>query len=83
MSQVAPAHSTTYYPQKNGLVERQNRTLVSMLRVYCSRYMDDWDKHLPQIMGAYNSTEHSTTGNQPAYDVNRSLESHSINVLVP
>ena len=64
-SQVAQAHSTTYQPQTNGLVERQNRTLVSMLRVYCSRYMDDWDKHLPQVMGAYNSTEHSTTGISP------------------
>ena len=64
-SQVAHAHSTTYHPQTNGLVERQNRTLVSMLRVYCSRYMDDWDKHLPQVMGAYNSTEHSTTGISP------------------
>ena len=61
-SQVAQARSTTYHPQTNGLVERQNRTLVSMLKVYCSRYMDDWDKHLPQVMGAYNSTEHSTTG---------------------
>ena len=56
-SQVAQAHSTTYHPQTNGLVERQNRTLVSMLRVYCSRYMDDWDRHLPQVMGAYNSTQ--------------------------
>ena len=64
-SQVAQAHSTTYHPQTNGLVERQNRTLISMLRVYCSRYMDDWDKHLPQVMGAYNSTEHSTTGISP------------------
>ena len=64
-SQVAQAHSTTYHPQTNGLVERQNRTLLSMLRVYCSRYMDDWDKHLPQVMGAYNSTEHSTTGISP------------------
>ena len=64
-SQVAEAHSTTYHPQTNGLVERQNCTLVSMLRVYCSRYMDDWDKHLPQVMGAYNSTEHSTTGISP------------------
>ena len=64
-SQVAQAHSTTYHPQTNGLVERQNCTLVSMLRVYCSRYMDDWDKHLPQVMGAYNSTEHSTTGISP------------------
>ena len=46
-SQLAQAHSTTYHPQTNGLVERQNRTLVSMLRVYCSRFMDDWDRHLP------------------------------------
>ena len=58
-SQVAQAHSTTYHPQTNGLVERQNRTLVSMLRVYCSRYMTDWDRYLPQVMGAYNSTKHS------------------------
>ena len=61
-SQVAQAQSTTYHPQTNGLVERQNRTLVSMLRVYCSRYMTDWDRYLPQVMGAYNSTQHSTTG---------------------
>ena len=64
-SQVAQAHSTTYHPQTNGLVERQNRTLVSMLRVYCSRYMTDWDRYLPQVMGAYNSTQHSTTGVSP------------------
>ena len=64
-SQVAQAHSTTYHPQTNGLVERQNRTLVSMLRVYSSRYMTDWDRYLPQVMGAYNSTQHSTTGVSP------------------
>ena len=27
--------------------------------------MDHWDRHLPQVMGAYNSTEHSTTGISP------------------
>ena len=64
-SQVAQAHSTTYHPQTNGLVERQNRTLVSMLRVYCSRNMADWERYLPQVMGAYNSTQHSTTGVSP------------------
>ena len=36
-----------------------------MLRVCCSRYMDDWDRHLPQVMRPYNSTEHSTTGISP------------------
>ena len=59
-SQKAQVHSTTYHPQTNSLVERQNRTLVSMLRVYCSRYMTDWDRYLPQVMGAYNSMQHST-----------------------
>ena len=64
-SQVAQAHSTTYHPRTNGLVERQNRTLVSMLRVYCSRYMTDWDRYLPPVMGAYKSTQLSTTGVSP------------------
>ena len=60
-SHTAQAHSTTYHPQTNGLVERQNRTLVNTLRVYCSRYKTDWDKYLPQVVGAYNSTQHSRT----------------------
>ena len=64
-SHIAQAHSTSYHPQTNGLVERQKRTLVNMLRVYCSRYMTDWDKYLPQVVGAYNSTQHSTTGISP------------------
>ena len=64
-SHIAQAHSSTYHPQTNGLVERQKRTLVNMLRVYCSRYMTDWDKYLPQVVGAYNSTQHSTTGISP------------------
>ena len=62
---AAQAHSTTYHLQTNGLVERQNRTLVSMLRVYRSRHMTDWDRYRSQVMGAYNSTQHSTTGVSP------------------
>ena len=64
-SHIAQDHSTTYLPQMNGLVERQNRTLVKMLRVYCSRYMTDWEKYLPHVLGAYKSTQHSTTGISP------------------
>ena len=65
ISHIAQAHSTTYHPQTNGIVERQNRTLMNMLRVYSSRCMRDWDKYLPQVIGAYNSTQHSTTGISP------------------
>ena len=35
---------------------------MAVLSFYCLRYLDDWDRHLPQVMGAYNSTGHSTTG---------------------
>ena len=27
--------------------------------------MTNWDRYLPQVMGAYNSTQHSTTGVSP------------------
>ena len=27
--------------------------------------MTDWDRNLPQVMGAYNSSQHSTTGVSP------------------
>ena len=64
-SHIAQPHSTTNHPQTNWLKERQKRTLVNTLRVYCSRYMTDWDKYLPQVVGAYNSTRHSTTGISP------------------
>ena len=51
-SHIAQVNSTTYHPQTNGLVERQNRTLLNMLRENCLRYITDWDKYLPQMVGA-------------------------------
>ena len=60
-SHIAQAHSTTYHPQTNGLVERQNRTLVKKLRVHCSRYMTDWE-----ILAASGGSiqQHSTLNNE-------------------
>ena len=70
-------------PQMNGLVERQNQTLVSMLRVYCSRYMTDWDRYPPQVMGAYNSTQHSTTGVSPHMMLNGHEKSLPLTFFYP
>ena len=64
-SHIVQARSTTYHSQTNGLVQRQNRTLVNELRVFCLRYMIGWDKYLSQVVGAYNSTHHSTAGISP------------------
>ena len=64
-SQVTKVTSTPAHPRGNGLVERQNRTLLTLLRVYTSRRMQDWDEHIDGILGAYNSTRHATTGFSP------------------
>ena len=64
-SQVTKVTFTAGHPRTQGLVERQNRTLLTLLRVFCSRRMRDWDQHLNEVLGAYNSTRHATTGFSP------------------
>ena len=61
-SHVTKVTSTAGQPRTQGLVERQSRTLLTLLRVLCSRRMRDWDQCLDEVMGAYNSTKHATTG---------------------
>ena len=64
-SQVTKVTSTPAHLRDNGLVERQNRTLLTLLRVYTSRRMQDWDNHIDDVLGAYHSTRHATTGFSP------------------
>ena len=72
-AQVTKVTSTAGHPKTQGLVERQNRTLPTLLRVFCSRRMRDWDQYLDEVMGAYNSTRHATTGFSP-YMLTRGME---------
>ncbi len=65
VTKAVQVFSNTCKPRCNGLVERHNRTLAHTLRVFGSRHMDDWHKFLPQVVGAYNSTRHATTGVSP------------------
>ena len=51
-SQITKVTSTDGHPRAQGLVERQNRTLLTLMRVFCSRRMRDWDKHLDEVLGA-------------------------------
>ena len=52
-------------PQANGVTERFNSTLSTMLTMYCIRDPKDWDLYLPQVMMAYRSSVHSSTGQTP------------------
>ena len=72
-SLVTNVTSTAEHPRTQGLVERQNRTLLTLLSVFCSRRMRDWDQHLDEVMSACNSTRHATTGFSP-YMLTRGVE---------
>ena len=67
MLNIRKTRTTPYHPQSDGLVERFNRTLASMLRAYVNEHHTDWDEHLPYVLMAYRSTEQETTGCSPNY----------------
>jgi hypothetical protein len=52
-------------PQSNGCPERFNRTLQSMLAIYCEDDQQRWDEYLPQLTMAYRASVHSSTGVTP------------------
>ncbi|XP_053698982.1 uncharacterized protein K02A2.6-like [Sabethes cyaneus] len=52
--------TTPYWPQENGLVERQNRSLIKQLKI--SQALKDWKQDLLTYLSIYYSTPQSTTG---------------------
>ena len=55
------ALASTHHPQTNGLTERFNRTLISLIRKYAHAYPKHWAEFLPMFEFAYNNTVHSMT----------------------
>lgn len=64
---VKTMHSTSYHPQTQGLVERWNKTVATMLRMYTSEHQRDWDRFLPFAVFAYNTSAHSATKESPFF----------------
>eukprot|EP00731_Ephydatia_muelleri_P021055 Em0013g782a len=50
---IRPIRTTPYHPQTDGLVERFNQTLKSMLRKFATQKEKDWDKLIPYVLFAY------------------------------
>ena len=63
---IKKTRTTPFNPASNGMVERSNRTMISLLRNMGGRdYMTTWDRKLPLAMVAMNTAVHSTTGFAP------------------
>jgi len=62
---VKVAHIAPYWPQANGEVERQNRTILKRLKIaYAEK--KNWRDELLTFLLMYRSTPHSVTGLSPA-----------------
>lgn len=64
---IKKTRTTPYHPQSDGLVERFNRTLCSMLSLYVNDHHSDWDDHIPLLMMAYRSSKHESTKYSPYF----------------
>lgn len=56
--------TTPYWPQENGLVEKQNRSLLKRLQISHS-LKRDWKADLQDYLMMYYTTPHTTTGKTP------------------
>lgn len=59
--QVNKSRTTPYHPQSDGMVERYNQTVQTMLAMYVNENRSDWDDHLPYVMMAYRAATHEST----------------------
>ena len=57
--------TTPYHPACNGLVERFNGSLKSLLRKICEERPKDWDRYIAPLLFAYRETPHDSTGFAP------------------
>ena len=60
-------NTTAYHPQTDGLVERYNRTLTSMLAKTVEKGGAEWDEQLPYVLFAYRASQQASTRESPFY----------------
>ena len=58
-------NTVPYWPQHNGEVERQNRSILKRLRI-AQQLGKEWKMELTKYLLTYHSTKHPTTGKSPS-----------------
>ena len=67
MAGMKKSRTTPYHTMENGCTERFNRTLISMLRTLEEEQKWNWKIIVPQLVHAYNCTQHHTTWLSPYF----------------
>ncbi|XP_058888002.1 uncharacterized protein LOC131738165 isoform X1 [Acipenser ruthenus] len=62
---IRPIRTSVYHPQSDGLVERFNQTLKSMLRRFVTQEQKHWASLLPYLLFAVREVPQSSTGFSP------------------
>ena len=62
---IVRRHSTPYYPQCNGLVEKVNGIIVKMITKQVHNKPKDWDRHLQAALWSYQTSFRTSLGYTP------------------
>lgn len=63
---INKTRTTPYHPQSDGMVERFNKTIEDGLAMFVNAHQTDWDMHIPLLLMAYRSAEHTATKISPS-----------------
>ena len=64
---ITKLNTTAHHPQCDGMVERFNRTLKSMLRKHAANFGSQWDRYLSGALWAYRNVPHDSTKEKPSF----------------
>lgn len=60
-------NTSSYHPQTDGLVERWNKTVCTILSMYVNDRQNDWDKFLPFALLAYRTSIQESAKESPFF----------------